>query len=195
MSFSLLMLPHGVAQFTAQGTFLYVEEAPGVVRIRSENGNYELVKGSQILNKQLSGLITVENTGEAGQVSLKVGVGEYRPPQRDTIAISEQPPVEFAPGQQVTVEAQPAMEIAPGQQVAVSNLERVSNAFGSAEVDCPHTFVSNAARKKLMLKASVFNVNPVKVGAYELHAGESLTLETTAEVTVTGSDKIQYIEV
>lgn len=257
MSFSQIMQPHGVAQFTAQGTFLYVEEAPGVVRLRSEAGQYELVKGSQILNGNLTGLITVENTGEAGQVSLKVGYGEYRPPQRDNIEISAQPPVEIAPGQgisieyqppvriasgqSVTVSSQPPVQIAPGQavsvaslpaitmeagqsvsvealpavelsanqkvgldapvqiaagqQIAVSNLERVSSAFQSAEVALPHTFASNAARKKLILKAPATNANPVLIGAFELPAGESITLETTAEITVTGSDAVQYIEV
>ncbi|PJC85705.1 hypothetical protein CSW98_14100 [Vibrio sp. HA2012] len=241
MSFSQIMQPHSVAQFTAQGTFLYVEEAPGTVRLRSDAGQYELVKGAQILNGNLTGLITVENTGEAGQVSLKVGNGEYRPPQRETLAISAQPPMQIAPdqgvsidslppvdiafGQSVAISSQPPVQIAPeqsvtvdslpslvlsagqkigldapvqiaaGQQIAISNLERVSSAFQSAQVALPHTFASNAARKKLILKAPATNVNPVLIGAYELGAGEHITLETTAEVTVTGSDAVQYIEV
>lgn len=227
MSFKQIMPSYGVAQFTAQGTFLYVEKAPGRVRLRSDAGHYELTQGSQILNGRLSGLMTVENIGDEGQISLIVGNGEYRPPQRKDMTIESQPPIEIQSGQSVAIESlpkmeikagqsvaiasQPAMKIAPeqslgvnslpdvhlasGQQVSVSNLERVSGAFSSSEVSCPHTFASNGNRKKLIIRALETNANPVKVGALDLAAGERLTLETTAEVTVTGTDTIQYIEV
>ena len=42
MSFKQTMPSYGVAQFTAQGTFLYVEKAPERVRLRSDAGHYEL---------------------------------------------------------------------------------------------------------------------------------------------------------
>lgn len=232
-------------QFIAQGDFLYVEDAPALIRITLDKGGvYELKKGSQIKAPALNGArMTVDNLGDAGLVNIMVGFGEHVPPQRDEIAISRMPkieiedgqkiqvsklpkieiksgqnigvssmpPVAIKAGQSVAIESQPAIKIAPeqsvavsnlpdvhlatGQHVSVSNLERVSGAFSSSEVTCPHTFASNGNRKKLIIRALATNENPVKVGALDLAAGEKLTLETTAEVTVTGTDTIQYIEV
>jgi hypothetical protein len=195
MSFKQIMQPYERKQFIAEGDFLYVESAPGELVIYAERGQYTLRQGAQILSATLKGQLTIENRSNGGLVSLVVGFGEYKPPQQESFAISSLPDVTLAAGQSVVVSELPAVGFKAGQQVAVSNL--TSSLFNSAEFSAPHAFAANANRTKLMIKANASNYNSLLVGAYELNAGESIELPTTAAVTISGdtSAKFQFIEV
>ncbi|WP_342606956.1 hypothetical protein [Vibrio tritonius] len=235
MALKQLMQSRGRAQFLAQGDFLYVEDAPSMVRITLDKGGfYELGKGAQIKAPALNGAtITVENLGDAGQVTLMVGFGEYVPPQRDSIAVTSMPAMTIADGQAVEVSQMPAMHIASGQRIGVSSLPKVQLASGqSVSVSSlpavkmatgqtvgvstlpavhiaagqsvkaslqisgalqpkagpmPLTIAANTVRKKIHIKASSANTAAITIaGVYELAAGETIELETTAEIALTG---------
>ncbi len=271
----------GRAQFNALGDFLFVEKSPGLVLITTQTGGYyELTQGAQIKGDRVSGLITVENKGEAGEVRIKTGFGEYVPPQRETVAVSAMPALEIAagqsvnvgampalqiaagqsvnvgampalqiaagqsvnvgampalqiaagqsvnvgampalqiaagqsvnvgampaleiaagqtvnvgampalevaPGQSVNVEAMPALEIAAGQSVAVA----VSSSLNASVQVMPYTLPANPERKSVKIKAAVGNAGLVTLaGVWPLAAGESIELETTAEIVLTGA--------
>jgi hypothetical protein len=195
MSFKQTMQAFERKQFIAEGDFLYVESSPGDVVIYAERGQYRLAQGAQVLSTTLNGKLTVENRGEAGVISLVVGFGEYKPPERDSLAISSMPAVELQAGQSLAVSDLPAIELKAGQSVAVSNF--TSSLFNSAEFSVNHTFAANPNRQALIIKASASNLNSVLVGSFALEPSEKIELSTTAQITVSGNtpDKIQFIEV
>lgn len=196
MSFNQVMQPYERKDFLAEGDFLYVEECPSSVVIYAQRGQYTLKKGAQVKSDTIAGRITIENRGEAGAVSVVVGFGEYVAPQKDSIEVSNMPPVELADGQQIEVSNMPPVELADGQQIEVSNIPQKSALFNSGELSTPATFPLNADRNQLIIKASDENINAVNIGAFSLSAGERIELNTTAEITVSGDEcKIQYIEV
>ncbi|MCG6276654.1 hypothetical protein K6U59_07235 [Vibrio vulnificus] len=216
MSFEKRMLTGARDNFTAIGDFLFVEKAAGELLITTQSGGYYLLtQGAQVKSERLAGVVTVENRGVEGDVKLKVGFGEYVPPQRDTVAVSALPAVEvsslpavtlaanqtvkvsslpemqLAAGQSLDVSSIPEMTIAAGQSVAVSSLPAVelkkSAALAAGVHAMPYTIPANAGRKKITIKALSGNTAAVTVaGAYPLEAGEKLELETTAEIQLTG---------
>lgn len=191
----------GRAQFNALGDFLFIEESPGLVLITTQTGGYyELTQGAQIKGDRVSGLITVENKGEAGEIRIKTGFGEYVPPQRETVAVSAMPALEIAAGQSVNVGAMPALQIAAGQSVNVGAMPALQIAAGqsvavavsgslNASVQVmPYTLPANPDRKSVKIKAAVDNAGLVTLaGVWPLAAGETIELETTAEIVLTGA--------
>ncbi|KOR96034.1 hypothetical protein LO82_20265 [Vibrio vulnificus] len=126
MSFEKRMLTGARDNFTAIGDFLFVEKAAGELLITTQSGGYYvLTQGAQVKSERLAGVVTVENRGGEGDVKLKVGFGEYVPPQRDTVAISSLPAVNISSLPAVQVSALPAVNIAAGQSVGVSSLPAV----------------------------------------------------------------------
>ncbi|EGR2797599.1 hypothetical protein DU976_17260 [Vibrio navarrensis] len=249
MSFQQIMQSAGRAQFNALGDFLFVEKSPGLVLITTATGGYyELTQGAQIKGDRVSGLITVENKGEAGEIRIKTGFGEYVPPQRETVAVSAMPALEIAAGQSVNVGAMPALQIAAGQSVNVGAMPALQIAAGqsvnvgampalqiaagqsvnveampaleiaagqSVNVEAmpalqiaagqsvavavsgslnasvqvmPYTLPANPERKSVKIKAAVDNAGLVTLaGVWPLAAGETIELETTAEIVLTGA--------
>jgi len=244
MSISRLMQPGESIQFECMGDFVFVEQAPNKIRLRDGNGSYELGRGAQIKSETLKGLLYVDNLGDAGQVELITGNGEYIAPQLSKMEVTKQPPIQidagqsvevstlpaiqFDAGQSIEVSALPAIQVDAGQSIEVSALPAIqmdagqsievsalpaiqmdagqsievsalprANGFVSAVGELPHTIDERLTRTTLIIKAMNANVSPVLVGVFELHAGEELTLHTTAAVSLTGDvgDKVSIIEV
>ncbi|ELV8625617.1 hypothetical protein QNF03_002272 [Vibrio cidicii] len=217
MSFQQIMQSAGRAQFNALGDFLFVEKSPGLVLITTQTGGYyELTQGAQIKGDRVSGLITVENKGEAGEIRIKTGFGEYVPPQREAVAVSAMPALEIAPGQSVNVGVMPALQIAAGQSVNVGAMPAlqiaagqsvkvgampaleiaagqsvavaVSSSLNASVQVMPYTLPANPERKSVKIKAAVENAGLVTLaGVWPLAAGETIELETTAEIVLTGA--------
>ncbi|MGR5064672.1 hypothetical protein [Photobacterium sp. DNB22_13_2] len=126
MNFYQLMQPRQRSQFHAVGEFLYVESCPESVNITTERGDYRLETGAQILDPDLTGRITVENMGEAGEVNIICGYGQYIPPtDGQEVAVTHMPAVTLSPNQQVNIGQLPQVALVDGQAVVVSHLPKV----------------------------------------------------------------------
>ncbi|EGQ9705244.1 hypothetical protein KZY48_001340 [Vibrio parahaemolyticus] len=137
-----------------------------------------------------------------------------------SVVIEQLPAVEIAPNQQLAVNQLPAVELAANQKLAVTSLPSVevstlpavtleatqvvkvdeqvsSNLITEAVSVFPHNMAQNATRKAITIKASKANTASVFVDAFELEAGERITIESTAAMTLTGSagDAVTIMEI
>lgn len=137
-----------------------------------------------------------------------------------SVTVEHLPAVEIAPNQQLAVSALPAVELAANQKLAVTSLPSVevstlpavtlestqvvkvdeqvsSNLITEAVSVFPHNMAQNATRKAITIKASKANTASVFVDAFELEAGERITIESTAAMTLTGStgDAVTIMEI
>lgn len=134
MSFKQFMQPRQRNQFQVIGEFLYVEACNDKVLLQTERGEYRLQQGAQIIDDNLSGLVRIENLGEAGNVEILYGFGRYVPPtdgqavsvsDMPAVQVSELPAIQLAENQQIAVSALPEVVLAAEQQLAVSRLPKV----------------------------------------------------------------------
>ncbi len=137
-----------------------------------------------------------------------------------SVTVEHLPAVEIAPNQQLAVSALPAVELAANQKLAVTSLPSVevstlpavtlestqvvkvdeqvsSNLITEAVSVFPHNMAQNATRKAITIKASKANTASVFVDAFELEAGERITIESTAAMTLTGTvgDTVTIMEI
>ncbi|MDF4351607.1 hypothetical protein P3445_03805 [Vibrio parahaemolyticus] len=137
-----------------------------------------------------------------------------------SVTVEHLPAVEIAPNQQLAVSALPAVELAANQKLAVTSLPSVevstlpavtlestqvvkvdeqvsSNLITEAVSVFPHNMAQNATRKAITIKAAKANTASVFVDAFELEAGERITIESTAAMTLTGTagDAVTIMEV
>ncbi|MFW1272064.1 hypothetical protein ACEWAZ_03565 [Vibrio parahaemolyticus] len=137
-----------------------------------------------------------------------------------SVTVEHLPAVEIAPNQQLAVSALPAVELAANQKLAVTSLPSVevstlpavtlestqvvkvdeqvsSNLITEAVSVFPHNMAQNTTRKAITIKASKANTASVFVDAFELEAGERITIESTAAMTLTGSagDTVTIMEI
>ncbi|ELB2160506.1 hypothetical protein QNZ85_002266 [Vibrio parahaemolyticus] len=137
-----------------------------------------------------------------------------------SVTVEHLPAVEIAPNQQLAVSALPAVELAANQKLAVTSLPSVevstlpavtlestqvvkvdeqvsSNLITEAVSVFPHNMAQNATRKAITIKASKANTASVFVDAFELEAGERITIESTAAMTLTGTagDAVTIMEI
>ncbi len=117
-----------------------------------------------------------------------------------SMTVEHLPAVEIAPNQQLAVSALPAVELAANQKLAVTSLpsvevstlpavtleatqvvkvdEQVSNGLVTEAVSVfPHNIAQNATRKAITIKAAKANSASVFIDAFELEAGERITIE------------------
>ncbi|MEK1976278.1 hypothetical protein WOC06_00290 [Vibrio parahaemolyticus] len=136
------------------------------------------------------------------------------------VVIEQLPAVEIAPNQQLAVSALPAVELAANQKLAVTSLPLVevstlpavtlestqvvkvdeqvsSNLITEAVSVFPHNMAQNATRKAITIKAAKANTASVFIDAFELEAGERITIESTAAMTLTGTagDAVTIMEI
>lgn len=136
------------------------------------------------------------------------------------VAVSQLPAVHIAANQQLAVSALPAVELAANQKLAVTSLpsvevsalpavtleaaqvvkvdEQVSgNLITEAVSVFPHNIAHNATRKAITIKAAKANSASVFIDAFELEAGERITIESTADMTLTGTagDTVTTLEI
>ncbi|WP_447035565.1 hypothetical protein [Vibrio alginolyticus] len=136
------------------------------------------------------------------------------------LAVSQLPAVHIAANQQLAVSALPAVELAANQKLAVTSLpsvevsalpavtleaaqvvkvdEQVSGNLVTEAVSVfPHNIAQNATRKAITIKAAKANGASVFIDAFELEAGERITIESTADMTLTGTagDTVTTMEI
>ncbi|EGR3405511.1 hypothetical protein DMN98_19665 [Vibrio parahaemolyticus] len=137
-----------------------------------------------------------------------------------SVTVEHLPAVEIAPNQQLAVSALPAVELAANQTLAVTSLPSVevstlpavtleatqvvkvdeqvsSNLITEAVSVFPHNMAQNATRKAITIKAAKANTASVFIDAFELEAGERITIESTAAMTLTGTagDAVTIMEI
>ncbi|HCG6947095.1 TPA: hypothetical protein NJ333_004595 [Vibrio parahaemolyticus] len=137
-----------------------------------------------------------------------------------SVTVEHLPAVEIAPNQQLAVSALPAVELAANQKLAVTSLPSVevstlpavtlestqvvkvdeqvsSNLITEAVSVFPHNMTQNATRKAITIKAAKANTASVFIDAFELEAGERITIESTAAMTLTGTagDAVTIMEI
>ncbi|KHF19765.1 hypothetical protein [Vibrio parahaemolyticus] len=137
-----------------------------------------------------------------------------------SVTVEHLPAVEIAPNQQLAVSALPAVELAANQKLAVTSLPSVevstlpavtleatqvvkvdeqvsSNLITEAVSVFPHNMAQNATRKATTIKAAKANTASVFIDAFELEAGERITIESTAAMTLTGTagDTVTIMEI
>ncbi|UXI02747.1 hypothetical protein [Photobacterium sp. TY1-4] len=126
MSLNQYMQPRQRLQFQAVGEFLYIDACPDMVSVTTERGGYQLKQGAQIIDPKLTGMVTVENMGEAGTVTIICGFGRYIPPtDGQKVEVTTLPSVTLSPEQEVNIGTIPSVKIAPYQSVEVSELPAV----------------------------------------------------------------------
>ncbi|EHR1002197.1 hypothetical protein JL857_24510 [Vibrio parahaemolyticus] len=137
-----------------------------------------------------------------------------------SVTVEHLPAVEIAPNQQLAVSALPAVELAANQKLAVTSLPSVevstlpavtleatqvvkvdeqvsSNLITEAVSVFPHNMAQNATRKAITIKAAKANTASVFIDAFELEAGERITIKSTAAMTLTGTagDAVTIMEI
>ncbi|HHX8652055.1 TPA: hypothetical protein ACVO4R_001183 [Vibrio diabolicus] len=112
------------------------------------------------------------------------------------LGVTALPPVEFKAPQPVEVQSLPAVTLEAAQVVKVD--EQVSgNLITEAVSVFPHNIAQNATRKAITIKAAKANAASVFIDAFELEAGERITIESTADMTLTGTagDAVTTMEI
>ncbi|MCR9484684.1 hypothetical protein, partial [Vibrio alginolyticus] len=112
------------------------------------------------------------------------------------LGVTALPPVEFKAPQPVDVQSLPAVTLEAAQVVKVD--EQVSgNLITEAVSVFPHNIAQNATRKAITIKAAKANSASVFIDAFELEAGERITIESTADMTLTGTagDAVTTMEI
>ncbi|ENP8447203.1 hypothetical protein ACEI28_003378 [Vibrio alginolyticus] len=112
------------------------------------------------------------------------------------LGVTALPPVEFKAPQPVDVQSLPAVTLEAAQVVKVD--EQVSgNLITEAVSVFPHNIAQNATRKAITIKAAKANGASVFIDAFELEAGERITIESTTDMTLTGTagDTVTTMEI
>ncbi|EOX4467675.1 hypothetical protein ACJ5NB_002414 [Vibrio alginolyticus] len=112
------------------------------------------------------------------------------------LGVTALPPVEFKAPQPVDIQSLPAVTLEAAQVVKVD--EQVSgNLITEAVSVFPHNIAQNATRKAITIKAAKANTASVFIDAFELEAGERITIESTADMTLTGTagDTVTTMEI
>ncbi|EIZ1343812.1 hypothetical protein MOU86_003283 [Vibrio parahaemolyticus] len=120
------------------------------------------------------------------------------------LGVTALPPVEFKAPQPVEVQSLPSVEVSalPAVTLEAAQVvkvdEQVSNGLVTEAVSVfPHNIAQNATRKAITIKAAKANTASVFIDAFELDAGERITIESTADMTLTGTagDTVTTMEI
>ncbi|MEA3482695.1 MAG: hypothetical protein U9R65_12165 [Pseudomonadota bacterium] len=120
------------------------------------------------------------------------------------LGVTTLPPVEFKAPQPVNVQSLPSVEVSAlpavtleATQVVKVNEQVSGNLITEAVSVFPHNIAQNATRKAITIKAAKANSASVFIDAFELEAGERITVESTADMTLTGTagDTVTTMEI
>ncbi|MCZ6398340.1 hypothetical protein [Vibrio alginolyticus] len=120
------------------------------------------------------------------------------------LGVTALPPVEFKAPQPVNVQSLPSVEVSAlpavtleAAQVVEVNEQVSGNLITEAVSVFPHNIAQNATRKAITIKAAKANTASVFIDAFELEAGERITIESTADMTLTGTagDTVTTMEI
>ena len=120
------------------------------------------------------------------------------------LGVTTLPPVEFKAPQPVNVQSLPSVEVSalPAVTLEATQVVKVDeqvsgNLITEAVSVFPHNIAHNATRKAITIKAAKANTASVFIDAFELEAGERITIESTADMTLTGTagDAVTIMEI
>ncbi|HHF2886171.1 TPA: hypothetical protein ACPJZ6_002821 [Vibrio diabolicus] len=120
------------------------------------------------------------------------------------LGVTTLPPVEFKAPQPVNVQSLPSVEVSalPAVKLEAAQVVKVDeqvsgNLITEAVSVFPHNIAQNATRKAITIKAAKANTASVFIDAFELEAGERITIESTADMTLTGTagDTVTTMEI
>ncbi len=120
------------------------------------------------------------------------------------LGVTSLPPVEFKAPQPVNVQSLPSVEVSalPAVTLEATQVVKVDeqvsgNLITEAVSVFPHNIAQNATRKAITIKAAKANSASVFIDAFELEAGERITIESTAAMTLTGTagDAVTFMEI
>ncbi|MGY5819843.1 hypothetical protein [Vibrio chemaguriensis] len=120
------------------------------------------------------------------------------------LGVTALPPVEFKAPQPVNVQSLPSVEVSAlpavtleATQVVKVNEQVSGNLITEAVSVFPHNIAQNATRKAITIKAAKANTASVFIDAFELEAGERITIESTADMILTGTagDTVTTMEI
>ncbi|EOX4456755.1 hypothetical protein ACJ5M8_001788 [Vibrio antiquarius] len=120
------------------------------------------------------------------------------------LGVTTLPPVEFKAPQPVNVQSLPSVEVSalPAVTLEATQVVKVDeqvsgNLITEAVSVFPHNIAQNATRKAITIKAAKANSASVFIDAFELEAGERITIESTADMTLTGTagDTVTTMEI
>ncbi|EOX4826340.1 hypothetical protein ACG9VU_000711 [Vibrio alginolyticus] len=120
------------------------------------------------------------------------------------LGVTTLPPVEFKAPQPVNVQSLPSVEVSalPAVTLEAAQVVKVDeqvsgNLITEAVSVFPHNIAHNATRKAITIKAAKANTASVFIDAFELEAGERITIESTADMTLTGTagDTVTTMEI
>ncbi|TOK69350.1 hypothetical protein CGI12_21175 [Vibrio parahaemolyticus] len=120
------------------------------------------------------------------------------------LGVTTLPPVEFKAPQPVNVQSLPSVEVSalPAVTLEATQVVKVDEQVSSGLVTeavsvFPHNIAQNTTRKAITIKAAKANSASVFIDAFELEAGERITIESTAAMTLTGTagDAVTTMEI
>ncbi|MCR9312583.1 hypothetical protein [Vibrio alginolyticus] len=120
------------------------------------------------------------------------------------LGVTMLPPVEFKAPQPVNVQSLPSVEVSalPAVTLEATQVVKVDEQVSSGLVTeavsvFPHNIAQNTTRKAITIKAAKANSASVFIDAFELEAGERITIESTAAMTLTGTagDAVTTMEI
>ncbi|ENP7577939.1 hypothetical protein ACEC70_002041 [Vibrio alginolyticus] len=120
------------------------------------------------------------------------------------LGVTTLPPVEFKAPQPVNVQSLPSVEVSalPAVTLEATQVVKVDEQVSSGLVTeavsvFPHNIAHNATRKAITIKAAKANSASVFIDAFELEAGERITIESTADMILTGTagDTVTTMEI
>lgn len=212
-------LEHGIGEFTPpiEGQSLEVSSIPAVEiaagqqvaveslpKVQIEAGQelavnslpqVEIASGQQVSVNSMPQLEIA-----AGQQVAVDSLPKVQIEAGQVLAVNSLPQVEIALGQEVSINSLPQVELATGQSVVVDSLPKVvlevSSNIAAHVGEMPFSVPSNPNRKGIIIKAKSSNTGVIDLQGFELAAGESLTIETTAQIDLTGAapDAAQVLE-
>ncbi|HDM8195201.1 TPA: hypothetical protein P0E36_001323 [Vibrio harveyi] len=175
-----------------ESSWLFIESYQGKlsVRLDATGEEFTLPSGSVLRYGKPMGRILLSGEGE---LSFEHGSGDFTPPvEGQKLEVTAMPKVELEDNQQVVVSKIPKMEFADNQTVRVHVGDNLIGRRGELPLPIP----ANANRKGVIIKAPPSNTGLVSIKGFELAAGETVTIETTAAFELSGKapDTAQLLE-
>ncbi|WP_340700027.1 hypothetical protein [Vibrio harveyi] len=175
-----------------ESSWLFIESYQGKlsVRLDATGEEFTLPSGSVLRYGKPMGRILLSGEGE---LSFEHGSGDFTPPvEGQKLEVTAMPKVELEDNQQVVVSKIPKMEFADNQTVRVHVGDNLIGRRGELPLPIP----ANANRKGVIIKAPSSNTGLVSIKGFELAAGETVTIETTAAFELSGKapDTAQLLE-
>ena len=189
---NLTLIKGQVVPLTLESSWLFIESYKGKLSVRLDDigEEFTLPSGSVLRYGKPMGRILL--SGE-GSLSIEHGRGDFTPPvEGQKLEIKAMPQIEFVPGQsmkvselpEVRLEPRQSMRLEPNQSVRV----QVNNELIGRSGELPMPVPTNANRRGVIIKAPASNVGVISLKGFELVAGESVTIETTAGFTLSGTE-------